>query len=69
MFLEKGRFTKIPKYEAFTTTIAPKYRFPDIQYTTEIPNLIKLGCGFSKSVKSMITLLTKRGLVEYKIKD
>ena len=69
MFLEKGRFTKISKNEAFTTSIAPKYRFPDIQYTTEIPNLIKLGCGFSKSVKSMITLLTKRGLVDYRIFD
>lgn len=69
MFLEKGRFTKISKAEALTTTNVQKYRFPDIKYTAEMPNLIKLGGGFSKSVKSMITLLTKRGFVDDSLFD
>ena len=64
MFLEKDRFTKISRQKATAKDFITKYHFPNIEFSSNIPNLIKSGGGFSKSVKAMITLLTKRELVD-----
>lgn len=69
MFLDKGRFAKISKAEAYVNANKQKYRFPNIEFTAEKPNLIKFKGGFSKSVKAMITLLTRKELVDNSIFD
>lgn len=67
MFIEPGRFVKITEEEAFSNgSIENKYRFPDIEYTLEMPNLIDENGGFSKSVRTMRTLLINKNIV---IKD
>ena len=64
MFFEKGRFFKISKEEALGLLNSNnKYYFPNLEYTSEMQNLLDEGEGFSKSVKSMVTLLIKKGLV------
>lgn len=67
MFLEKDRFTKISMAEAYADANMQNYRFPNIEFNVEMPNLIKFNCGFSKSVKAMITLLTNRGIIDNQI--
>ena len=67
MFLQKDRFTKISRQKATAKDFITKYHFPNIEFSSNIPNLIKPGGGFSKSVKTMITLLTKRGIIDYSI--
>ena len=64
MFFEKGRFFKISKEEALGLLNSNnKYYFPNLEYTSEMQNLLDEGEEFSKSVKSMVTLLTNKGLV------
>lgn len=67
IFFDEGRFIKITKKEAVSAISSfskQKYRFPDIEFSTSTENLIDYSRGFSTPVKSMITLLTKRGLVD-----
>lgn len=70
MFFEEGRFVKISKEEALVFSKSNnKYNFPNLEYTPEMPNLLDESQGFSKSVKSMVTLLTRKGIVCEKIFD
>lgn len=67
MFFDEGRFTKITKEEAISANsyiAKQKYNFPDIEFSHETENLIDPNREFSIPVKSMITLLSKRGLVD-----
>lgn len=66
-FFEDGDFIRIPENEAFVQIpieLNPKYYFPEIRYTSDVPNLIDKDRSFSKNVQAMKTLLTRKGLVK-----
>ena len=72
MFLESGEFVVISENEALLQipiALNPKYYFPKIRYTSDVPNLIDKGLGFSKNVQAMKTLLTEKGLVKNELFD
>ena len=67
MFFEEGRFTPIEKSEALVLIpieLNPKYRFPNLDYTADLPPLRDGEEGLSKNVKAMKTLLTEKGLID-----
>lgn len=71
MFMDEGRFTHISDAEAIPQIpleLNPKYHFPDLEYKSEIVDLIDADT-FSSPVKSMITLLIKKNIVSNKFFD
>lgn len=66
MFLDEGRFEQIEDIEALKHVpieLNPKYCFPDLPYSKVMPPLTGKQ-ELSKSVKSMVTLLTKKKIVK-----
>lgn len=69
-FLESAEFVKILESEALLqipVELNPKYFFPEICYTLDVPNLIDENSGFSKNVQAMKTLLIKKNLINENI--
>ena len=71
-FIEGGEFVNVSESEALLqipVELNPKYHFPDICYTRDVPKLIDDCGGFSKNVQAMKTLLIEKGLVKNELFD
>ena len=69
-FIEGGEFVNVSESEALLqipVELNPKYHFPDICYTRDVPKLIDDCGGFSKNMQAMKTLLLKMNLVNEKL--
>lgn len=67
------RFREVTEEEALEGIpmyLQPRFHFPDIEYTSEVPPLVRPGKGgFSRSVGSMIHLMVNSGLVDSSLFD
>lgn len=71
-FFNDNAFKKITEDEALgiiPIDLNPKYHFPELSYTNDVPPLVRPGGKFSKSVAGMITIMKNSKIVREDLFD